>query len=110
MIGACDDLDTNIKERLLGAIKGWRQASPGGVLRQLVDRGVVSTDQFAAWRRIRNRAAHAASFPLDDETVRDCDLVLTAAHRILFDVLGYEGAYTDYGAIGWPIINYPQIQ
>jgi hypothetical protein len=102
------ELDEGIKKRVLGAIEGMRQISPTDRLHQLVKRGVMRQDQFQAWKRLRHRAAHAGDFSLDDATIRDCNLVLTAAHRIVFDVLGYQGAYRDYGTPAWPELTYPE--
>jgi hypothetical protein len=98
----------NIKKRLLGTIDGMGQVSPSDKLYQLIDRGVISREQFQAWKRIRNRAAHAGEFSLDDASIRDCNMVLTAAHRIVFDALGYQGGYKDYGTPGWPELTFPE--
>jgi hypothetical protein len=102
------ELGEGIKNRLLGAIDRMGQVSPNDKLHQLIDSGVIRREQFQAWKRIRNRAAHAADFSLDDATIRDCNMVLTAAHRIVFDVLGYQGVYKDYGTPGWPKLTFPE--
>jgi hypothetical protein len=107
-VKAAAELCENVRKRLLGCLASMAQLSPSDRLHNLMERGVISKDQLKAWKDIRNRATHAEEFSLDDETLRDCNRVLTAAYRIVFDMLGYEGAYRDYGTFRWPMMNYPE--
>jgi hypothetical protein len=96
-----------IKQRIINAIKLWRGQNTRQALNQLVKKDVISEQQLAAWNRIRHRMAHGQQLTdLLDELSGLCDLTYMALLRLLFEVIGYSGPYTDRSAVGWPTIEY----
>ncbi len=96
-----------IKQRIVNAIKQWRRQNKREALNQLVLKGVVTEQQRTAWNRIRHRMAHGQQISdLLEELSGLCDLTYMALLRLLFEVIGYSGPYTDRSAEGWPTVEY----
>ncbi|MBX3625035.1 MAG: hypothetical protein KF892_08500 [Rhizobacter sp.] len=51
-----------VRSRLNGAVAGMAQASPARYLADRSARGLISQDQIAAWKNVRNRVAHGNLF------------------------------------------------
>lgn len=99
--------DEGVKRRIVRAISTWRGSNPREVLKQLVKKGVITEQQVEAWNAIRHRIAHGHEL-LDvlDELPDLCDTVYMAFVRMMFEVIGYSGPYTDRAARGWPQVLY----
>ena len=99
--------DPAIKQRIVNNIRQWRGQNTREALNQLVRMGVISDQQLAAWNRIRNRMAHGQQIrDLLEELSGLCDLTYMALLRLLFEVIGYSGPYTDRSVEGWPTVEY----
>lgn len=96
----------SLKRRIISSISGWKGTNPVNALRNLVEVGVVSEAQFSAWKKLRNTTAHGMEVKFSEVLVRECDLVYTAILRIIFSIIGYTGAYTDYATEGWPTVQF----
>ena len=96
-----------MKRRIVRAISTWRGSNPREVLKQLVKKGVITEQQVEAWNAIRHRIAHGREL-LDvlDELPALCDTVYMAFVRMMFEVIGYSGPYTDRASRGWPQVLY----
>jgi hypothetical protein len=99
-----------VKQRIVNAIKLWRGQNKREALNQLMRKGVITEQQLAAWNRIRHRMAHGQQITdLLEELSGLCDLTYIALLRLLFEVIGYSGPYTDRSADGWPTVEYKVI-
>jgi hypothetical protein len=96
-----------VKRRVLQAISTWRGPNSRDILKQLAKKGVITEQQVKAWNVLRHRIAHGREL-LDvlDELPGLCDTVYMAFVRMMFEVIGYSGPYTDRAARGWPQVLY----
>jgi hypothetical protein len=96
-----------VKGRIVQAISTWRGQNPREVLKQLTKKGVITEQQVKAWNVLRHRIAHGREL-LDvlDELPALCDSVYMAFLRMMFEVIGYSGPYTDRSSRGWPQAHY----
>src|SRR5687767_5056594 len=96
----------------LSSMGGWR---PVDTLRDWADRGIlgITAEDIEAWSRTRNPAAHAglvAPTKDRDETqvlLNRYHRVLNMLNRIVLQLIGYTGQYTDYSRPGWPDVEFP---
>jgi hypothetical protein len=101
------DGEPDLKKRIVKSLDGWRGANPREVLKQLVEKGVITEQQREAWNRLRHRMAHGHELgELIDELNGLCDLIHMALLRMLFEAIGYSGPYTDRSTPGWPQAEY----
>ena len=97
------DLSPKTKELVGSAIKNMREFRPQTALHVLEALGAASADEVRAWKRLRNRFAHAGR-ARDFSPQELCDLcyrVTTLLYRLVFTAIGYSGPYTNYGQHGW---------
>lgn len=100
---------SELKTRALGSVGQMKSVRPGDRLRDLIERRVVADKNVSAWTRLRNSVAHGDwSGVADLQTFIDrTEDVLVLFNQLIFHLIGYKGKYTDWGAHGWPIIQYP---
>lgn len=96
-----------LKQRIVKGISSWRGQNPREALKQLVKKGVITEQQYAAWNATRNRMAHGQEIdkPLE-ELPEFCNLTHMALLRLLFEVIGYSGPFSDRSTVGWPLVEY----
>lgn len=99
--------DEKVKRRIVRAISTWRGPNSREILKQLAKQGVITEQQIEAWNALRHRIAHGREL-LDvlDELPGLCDTVYMAFLRMMFEVIGYSGPYTDRASPGWPQVLY----
>lgn len=80
----------------------------------LAERGGADRAHVKAWTKLRNRGVHPASkgevdvASLDFQKMIDqLNSVTVLLYHIVFHVIGYSGAYTDYATRNFPERNYP---
>ena len=92
-----------IKDRVkgfLGVMKGYSSRS---AIRALAKQGVITDQQLAAWETLRHTAAHGHEYQLPHREVFELlERLRVLMNRLVFQAIGYDGAYTDYGSRGWP--------
>lgn len=98
-------LKDKFKDRMKGLISATKSARPKDKLHALATYDVVRQELIPTWKRLRDSYAHA---DLSDpngvaERYRDCLIVRTLLHELIFGAIGYEGEYTDYSVVGWPL-------
>jgi hypothetical protein len=103
------DLRETTKERISGAIRGWKEGpSAKAKLLSLIDSGVIEKREYDAWRELRNPVAHGRLPDSEDleQRVHLCHATTTLFYKLIFQAIGYEGKYTDYGTLGWPLEHF----
>ena len=98
-----------VRERAQAVLRRLAEPSARGQLRALESVGAVNPEYVRAWADLRHPAAHGVLLRPDelDKVVRLCDKVTALLYQIIFKAIGYTGAFTDYGALGWPMRRYP---
>ena len=105
-------LDAHSIERVkssLGLLKS--SSSAKNRLLALAAESIVRNGDVEAWEYVRNKAAHAVASETEisqDNFVR-LDKVLVLFYHLIFNLIGYSGAYTDYGEFGFPTKQYPPV-
>jgi hypothetical protein len=95
----------DICERIKGAIRRIKEANASEALKKLEASGVLRPGQAQKWRELRNPAAHGARSPRDIQGfVARCDIVNDLLMRLVFDLVGFKGRYTDHTAKRWPLV------
>ena len=98
-----------VRDRAQAVLKRLGEPSARGQLRALELEGAVNPEYVRAWAALRHPAAHGVLLRPEevDKVVRLCDKVTSLLYQIIFKAIGYRGAFTDYGAPGWPMRRYP---
>ena len=85
----------------------------------LWSRLAISTAYIDAWSKLRNKHVHPTNRDLQDMTNATeynqtaLDMVnktIVLMYKIIFQVIGYEGKFTDYGTVGYPLKDYPPVK
>jgi hypothetical protein len=99
------DIDDNFKKRVKGLIGSIKSSRPKDKLIDLVRLELLRDDLANTWSKLRNSQAHAniQSKENIDKLFCDCGKVRTLFNELVFLVIGYNGYYTDYSEIGYPI-------
>ena len=103
------DGNDSMKNRVLGMIGSFRIPSATDKMRVLVDKGVITDDQYSDWKKLRNPIAHSylsTGIPTPDmiQLLQSCEVLF---YHLVFRVIGYEGPYVEYSTLGWPLKEYP---
>lgn len=103
-------LPSDVENRLVSAVSLPLGNSATSRLRALVEKSIVCDHQRKAWTDLRNYLTHAyQSSEMSEERKRNLmsinQVLLT---RLVFQVIGYKGPYTNYAKLGWPQSVFPQ--
>jgi hypothetical protein len=100
--------------RVRGMLAGMGAVSAKDRMYSLVPTGGVLQDDIDAWSTIRNSAIHTknvrATDIVDEKMQAQLDLLFKVhrlMHCLVFNQIGYEGAFTDYGNHYFPTAAYP---
>jgi hypothetical protein len=98
------------RARTDGLLAQLSQAQPKGTLLSLAEQGVVETEHVQNWSKLRNVAAHAnalggAGF---QELIDRCHATVVLVHHLVFHLIGYKGAFTDYSKYSYPVGRFGQ--
>ena len=68
----------------------------------------ITQEQRGAWSRLRNKLAHGEGLGSASlqEFLELSNMVLILFYHLVFFATGYQGKYTDYSTIGWPVKDY----
>jgi len=98
-------IDSSLKKRILSTIGSWSKQSVSTKIQKLVDSGLVTENEYAAWKKARNPLAHG-DLPKCTDLQEYVDLrskVLTLFYKMIFNTIAYRGPYVDYCVDGWPM-------
>jgi len=98
------DISSRLKNRFIGFIATMKKSSPKDQLIQLKDRGVVTEEHIKAWDTVTHGNIDSINF---DERYSLCNVVSQLMYLLIFDLIGYEGIFTDYTKEGYPDLHFP---
>ena len=101
--------DERFKRRVEGAVRQFKSARAGDKMKELAEKGAVSSKALKAWQKLRNANAHNyQTNSLKPEEFREMlGVVQTLFYQLIFHAIGYRGLYRDYGSKEWPLRKYP---
>src|SRR5690554_3526153 len=100
------DGNQEVKMRINGSLRAMLQLSPVSAMRVLIEKGIITVDEKRAWSKLRNPIIHGVQPDFNSksqEFVTRCDTVYILLYKLIFNKIKYEGSYTDYSSVGWPI-------
>jgi hypothetical protein len=110
-INAIDEtrVRANTKERALGSVSNMKSTRAGDRLKHLAKIGVITNGEILQWQRLRNTSAHGTLH--DDPTklqklLSDIYGAMTLLNKLVFLRIGYDGKYSNYSKIGWPVMEF----
>jgi hypothetical protein len=109
---------------LVGRLSGvlgmmQNEGGPQNRLKPLVESGHLDPAYIDAWSKLRNKHVHPTNRDLQDMTnateynQTTLDMInktTVLMYKIIFQVIGYEGKFTDYGNVGYPLKDYPPVK
>jgi hypothetical protein len=100
--------------RMNGLMKTMGNKRPQDMLHALAKTGHVEKNYITSWTYLRNRHVHPKLKDLNKPDVADYQKLLDSIHHVevllhqlTFQLIGYEGPFTDYGAESFPSRQYP---
>jgi hypothetical protein len=101
----------DLTKRITGLFSMLSQTSAKIRLQGLVDLDVITEDKVQAWSTLRNKLAHGEGRGSKSwqEFLTLSNTVLLLFYHLVFHALKYEGKYTDYSTLGWPLKTYQVI-
>ena len=101
---------SDIRERIKGAVRRIKESNASEALKKLEAQGVLRVGQAQKWRELRNPVAHGARSPGDIQGfVTRCDAVYDLLTRLVFQLVGFKGLYTNHTTKGWPLEPFPSV-
>ena len=102
-----DDKDIDKMKSNLGRLKS--KSSAINILKHFISKNVVRKEDVDAWDYLRNKSAHAADkdCEVNQENITRRNRMMVLFYHLIFNLIGYQGIYTDYGVLGHPIKKYP---
>lgn len=105
---------SDLEDRLNGLVGSMSQVRPQDRLHHLSATGQLKASDIKIWSSLRNRHVHPKASDLHRGKDRDFQSLFdeigattTLMYQIIFHLIGYSGAYTDYGTKGYPDATYP---
>lgn len=97
-------IDPSLIARLIGAMGAMKFPRAKDKLIILKNDGVINDYLYKAWDGLRNSSAHSDELELANiqELINDTNKVCVLFYMLIFDIIGYEGEYTDYSTFGFP--------
>jgi hypothetical protein len=100
--------------RMSGLMANMSNNRPQDTLHALAKTGHVEKNYIRSWTYLRNRHVHPKLKDLNKPDLVDYQKLLDSIHHVevllnqlTFQLIGYEGPFTDYGAEGFPSRQYP---
>ncbi len=101
------DLSSSTERRIRGALGAMEATNAKTRLLALSGSGVILYRQIEAWEKLRHSTAHAELQDNPNKLLALCQRTLTLLHCLIFNLIGYAGPFTDYGASEYPTREYP---
>ncbi len=104
----------DLAERGRGMVSGLANERAKDKLHALEKTGHVTGAYIGSWGKLRNRQVHPRPADLMKPDANTNQQLLDLIHQVevllfqvVFYLVGYEGPFTDYGALQFPTIQYP---
>jgi len=102
-------LDSTLRIRAENILGGMKSSSASDRLHVLAKASVVDEKDIKAWKSIRNAAAHGG-LDVDPSELQHLlervNILVVMTYKLVFFRIGYQGMYTDYAALGWPLAHF----
>lgn len=102
------DGPVTLSRRIAGFLTKLSNPSASVQLKELVELGAITQEQYKAWSSLRNKLAHGGG--LGSASLQEffelSNTVLVLFYHLVFFAIGYQGNYIDYSTIGWPTKAY----
>lgn len=99
----------DIKGRVKSMVGNLKKPSATDRMYKLEKKGAINENQIKSWKNLRHPSVHrylASGKPTPEfrQLIDECKLLF---YHLIFHAIGYEGPYTDFSSIGWPLKKYP---
>ncbi|MDR7299520.1 hypothetical protein J2X16_004890 [Pelomonas aquatica] len=99
------ELSESMRNRVQGALNGFKTNTPADRMNALIDAGVLVDEDRKTWKKSRNASTHG-SFEIEPEefqkVIDDAFRLLTMIYKMAFFCVGYSGPYTNFSIRSWP--------
>lgn len=98
------EIDVEIKKRIAGFIGSMTGIKGQNILRRMAEEKIITDEQFANWKKLRNPAAHCDPFDSSKFQIYidACHANTVLFYHLVFHLIGYQGIYTNYARHGFP--------
>ena len=103
-----------LRERTLGLLSQLDNPRVKDRIKKLLAQRRVDPSHFQSWSALRNRRVHAVRYDPSKLSTGDLQNILlmigettVLMYHIIFELIGYEGVYTDYATLTYPTKQYP---
>ncbi|WP_459554612.1 hypothetical protein [Lacunimicrobium album] len=92
------------RNRIDGLLGQLYQENAKSKMRGLKEKSFILNDDIGAWSDLRNPSAHGQilAVDIDNAIIFKVGRVTSLLYKLMFLIIRYQGAYTDYSQIGWP--------
>jgi hypothetical protein len=102
----------DVRSRAIAIIENLTAPSVAQILRVLVSEGVLTQDEVALWKTVRNslahgRASHEESERVTEEQLQRLDGIML---RLVLYEVGYDGLFTNYSKPDRPLIQWKDLK
>ena len=103
--------DRSILDRACTLIGGLKKSRAVDKLYDMVATNSVTEKNIGVWKKLRNSVAHGDWSRSENlqGLLDDFGDVLVLLYQLIFQLIGYRGKQTDWGALDWPEIEYPPL-
>jgi hypothetical protein len=108
------DIDEAMRKRIQGLLGQLDNVRPRDRMESLVAGGHLLSEDILNWNKLRNNAVHTREVTAEDLGRERLQLHLDQVHSatrllytIIFHLIGYEGAYSNYVERNYPQQQYP---
>lgn len=104
MVEKKEGLNQNFTQRISGMLSSMKHPRAKDILIPLRDAGNIKPLLVKTYGDLRNKSAHAHSASGGDiqNYLNQINAVLVLYYHLVFLLIGYQGAYTEYGQYGYP--------
>ena len=102
-------LSDRFRDRVLGSIRRIKETSPRTALRELARRRVITEEQVEAWEHLRHTPAHGKAYAVPRKAFELTFPLRVLMNRLVLELIGYAGSYTDYGTVGSPTLSHDSL-
>jgi len=88
-------------------LKPSKETANRALLRLAEEKKLIKR-RVKSWKKLRNTVAHGNSMRFNQKTLNQVGDLEVLFYQLIFQLIGYDGKYTDYGKLGYPPKEYPK--